>query len=284
MRGSPGKASAGNAVSASPEALHGRPRQEARSPYRARPLARGLGKEPDLRLARGLILRLTRGLILHVARGWLAYSPSPPASTDPPDSASCLNNASTTPTISAGRRLNATEWPTRPEVASAPYRPGQGTAGITGHCVLTLCPRSAPYRLGQGTAGITGHCVLTLYPRSATHSRPRHCTPRSRLSWGSCLPRPLHHGAASTPTKSRPRAQSVHSGLHVRRTYSEAVPGLPRRTGSDGTATPPQCSKDGPLRRPHHHRNRLQGPDTPPLFTRRHIVSSCTVLTPPFML
>ena len=51
---------------------------------------------------------------------------------------------STTPAISAGRRLNITEWPTRPEVASAPYRPGQGTAGITGHCVPTLCPRSAP--------------------------------------------------------------------------------------------------------------------------------------------
>ena len=86
----------------------------------------------------------------------------------------------------------------------------------------------------------------------------------------------------SLDTKSRPRAQSVHSGLHVhRRTHSEAVPGLPRRTGSDRTATSPQCSKDGPLRRPHRHRNRLQGPDTPPLFTRRRIVSSCTALVLP---
>ena len=160
--------------SASRKALHGRPRQGVHSPYRARRLAQGLGKEPDLRLARGLSLR--------VARGQVARSPSPPASTDPPDNVSCPINASTTPAISAGRRLNATEWPTRPEVASAPYRPGQGTAGITGHCVLTLCPRSAPYRLGQGTAGITGHCVLTLCPRSAARSRPRHCTPRSRRS------------------------------------------------------------------------------------------------------
>ena len=165
--------------SASCEAPQGRPRQGApslnrgrrlrlargylgkasagvHSPYRARHLAQGLGKEPDLRLARGPSLR--------VARGRVARSPSPPASTDPPDNVSCPINASTTPTISAGRRLNATEWSTRPKVASAPYRLGQGTAGITGHCVLTLYPRSAPYRLGQGTAGITGHYVLTLYP------------------------------------------------------------------------------------------------------------------------
>ena len=160
---------------------------------------------------------------------------------------------------------------TQGRISAIPVR--QGTAGITGHCVLTLYPRFAPYRLGQGTAGITGHCVLTLYPRSAAHSRPRHRTPRSRPSWGSCLPRPLHHGAASTPTKSRPHAQFVHSGLHVL--------GLPRRTGSDRTATSPQCSKDGPLRRPHRHRNRLQGPDTPPLFTRCRIVSSCTALVLP---
>ena len=138
------------------EARHGRPRQGVHSLYRARPLAACLGKESDL--------CLTRGLILHVARARLVRSPSPPASTDPPDSVSCLINTSTTPAISAGRWLNATEWPTGPEVASAPYQPGQGTAGITGHCVLTLCPRSAPYRLGQGTAGITGHCVLTLCP------------------------------------------------------------------------------------------------------------------------
>jgi hypothetical protein len=65
-----------NANSASCEAPQGRPRQEARSPYRPRPLARGLGKEHDLRLARGLILR--------VARGRLVRSPLPPASVNLP--------------------------------------------------------------------------------------------------------------------------------------------------------------------------------------------------------
>ena len=194
---------------------------------------------------------LGRGYILRITRGRVVRGPSLPASTDPPDNASCLINASTTPAISAGRRLNTTEWPTRPKVISVPYRPGQGTVGITGHCVLTLCPRSVPYRLGQGTAGITGHCVLTLCPRSTARSRPRHCTPWSRHSWGSHLPRPLHRGAALAPTKPRPHARSVHSGLHVHhRAHSEAVPGFPRHTESDGTTMPLQCSKDGPLRRP----------------------------------
>ena len=78
---------------------------------------------------------------------------------------------------------------------------------------------------------------------------------------------------ASAPTKSRPRPLSVHSGLHVRRrVHSEAFPGLPRRTGSDGTTTPPQYSKDGPLLRPRRHRNRPQGSDVPPLLARRRIV------------
>ena len=47
------------------------------------------------------------------------------------------------------------------------------------------------------------------------------------------------------------------------------------------TSTSPQRSKDGPLRRPHRHRNRLQGSDTPPLFARRRIVSKCTTLVLP---
>ena len=42
------------------------------------------------------------------------------------------------------------------------------------------------------------------------------------------------------------------------------------------TSTSPQRSKDGPLRRPHRHRNRLQGSDSPPLFARCRIVSTCT--------
>ena len=107
----------------------------------------GLGKESDLHLA--------RGLFLHIARGRFVHSPSPPASTDPPDSTSCPINTPTTPAISAGRWLDTAEWPTGPKVASAPYQLGQGTAGITGHCVLTLCPRSAP----------TLHCVPRSLPR-----------------------------------------------------------------------------------------------------------------------
>ena len=78
---------------------------------------------------------------------------------------------------------------------------------------------------------------------------------------------------ASAPTRPQPRAQSVHRGLHVRRhVRSETFPGLPRRTGSDGTTTPPQYSKDGPLIRPRRHRNRPQGSDVPPLLARRRIV------------
>jgi hypothetical protein len=49
----------------------------------------------------------------------------------------------TTPAIPAGQRLNVTEWSTRPEVASAPYQLGQGTAGVTGNCVPALCPQSS---------------------------------------------------------------------------------------------------------------------------------------------
>ena len=205
---------------------------------------------------------------------------------------SCLINTSTTLAISARRWLDATGWPTGPEVASAPYRLGQGTAGITGHCVRTLCPRSAP----------TLHCVPPSPPRKQhrmdnlariiTASKPAHQVSRPHGASALCtkvsailgfVPAETPHcGAASAPTKPRPHAQSIHNGLHVhRRTRSEAVPGLPRRTGSDGTSTPPQCSKDGPLRRPRRHRNRPQGSDMPPLLARRRIVNTCTVLVLP---
>ena len=165
-------------------------------------------------------------------------------------------------------------------------------AGITGHCVLTLCPRSAP----------TLHCAPRSPPRKQhrtdnlsrdiTASKPTHqisrplgasalCTKVSAIL-GIVPAETPHCGAASAPAKPRPHAQSVHSGLHVhRRTHFETVPGLSRRTGSDGTSTPPQCSKDGPLRRPRRHKNRPQGSDTSPLLARRHIVSICTVLVLP---
>ena len=143
------------------------------------------------------------------------------------------------------------EWPTGPEVASTPYRLGQGTAGITGHCVMTLCPRSAP----------TLHCAPRSPPQKQhdmdnlawviTASKPAHqvsrphgasalCTKVSALS-GFVPAETPHCGAASAPIKPRPHTQSDHNGLHVRRcTHSEAVPRLPRRTGSewDDHATP----------------------------------------------
>jgi hypothetical protein len=82
--------------------------------------------------------------------------------------------------------------------------------------------------------------------------------------------------------QASPRARSVYSGTHVHHcTHSEAVLGLPRRTRSDGTGTPPQCSMDGPLRQPRRHRNRPQVSDTPPLLAQRRIVSTCTVLVFP---
>ena len=67
-----------DAISASREALHGRPRQGTQSPPRARLSTEGLGKESDLRLARGSALRLARGLIPRITRDQLIHSPSPP--------------------------------------------------------------------------------------------------------------------------------------------------------------------------------------------------------------
>ena len=56
-------------ISASREALHGRPRQGVPSPYHARLLTKGLNKESDLRPARCLIPRIARDQLIH--------SPSP---------------------------------------------------------------------------------------------------------------------------------------------------------------------------------------------------------------
>ena len=53
------------------------------------------------------------------------------------------------------------------------------------------------------------------------------CTKVSAIS-GFVSAETPHYGTASTPTKPRPRAQSVHTSLHVhRRTHSEAVLELP---------------------------------------------------------
>ena len=186
----------------------------------------GLGQESDLRLARGLILRIARGRFVH--------SPSPPASTDPPDSTSCPINTSTTPAISARRWLDTAEWPTGHGVTSAPYQLGQGMAGITGHCILTLCPRSAP----------TLHCAPRSPPRKQhdmdglarfiTVSKLAHrinrslrasalCTRVSATSGFMSTETP-HCGTASAPTEPRPHAPPIHSDPRPgRRACSEAA-------------------------------------------------------------
>ena len=135
------------------EALQGRPRQGTPSPPRPRLSTEGLGRRRVLRIARGLSREASARSLISVSReapfsvSLEAGSPAvrhPPPRPTLPTAGHVSLILSTTPAISAGQRLNVTEWPTRPEVASAPYRLGQGTAGITGHCVLTLCPRSAP--------------------------------------------------------------------------------------------------------------------------------------------
>ena len=190
------------------------------SPSRPRLSREGLG--------RGLILRIARGLILRVAQGRLVHGPSPPVSADPPNNSSCLINASTTPAISAGRWLNATGWPTRPEVASAPYRPGQAT--VSYHCVLPLypttvsttstiptgkgydrdyrplCPNAVPMigRPLKASALYTGASAILGFVPAETP--PPQCQPRHRPSLGlahSPSTVACTFAAASTPRHSR---------------------------------------------------------------------------------
>ena len=73
-----------------------------------------------------------------------ATTPSPPPRPISPIERHVQLMRPTTPVTSAGRRLDTAEWPTRREVASTPYRPGQDRAGVTGHCALMLCPRPTP--------------------------------------------------------------------------------------------------------------------------------------------
>ena len=136
-----------DANSASCEAPQGRPRQGTPPPPRPRLPTEGLGRRHVLRIARGLSREASARSLISVSRkasfsvslevGSSAVRRPPPRPTLPTAGHVPLM-LSTTPVISAGQRLNVTERPTRPEVASAPYRPGQGTAGITGHCVPTL--------------------------------------------------------------------------------------------------------------------------------------------------
>ena len=148
----------------------------------------------------------------------------------------------------------------------------------TGHCVLPLCPTTvsttSTIPTGKGYDGDYRPLCPNAVPMIGRPLKASALyTGASAILGFVPAETPPTAVPASAPTKSRPRAQSVHSGLHVRRrVHSEAFPGLPRRTGSDGTTTPPQYSKDGPLRRPRHHRDRPQGSDVPPLLARRRIV------------
>ena len=63
-----------------------------------------------------------------------ATTPSPPPRPISPTECHVQLMRPTTPATSAGRRLDTAERPTRHEVASAPYRPGQDRAGVTGRC------------------------------------------------------------------------------------------------------------------------------------------------------
>ena len=137
------------------------PRRRSRHPGEAP--REGLGRRRVLRIARGFpreasarsLISVSREAAFSVSReasrarprqGASSVSleagssavPRPPPRPTLPTAGHVPLMLSTTPVISAGQRLNVTERPTRPEVTSAPYRPGQGTAGITGHCVQTL--------------------------------------------------------------------------------------------------------------------------------------------------
>ena len=132
-------------LSASLSASPGRPRRPAKSPPRARPRMGGLDGEPILRLARGPARKASDEMpILRLARGRLSNNPSPLPRPISPIERRVQLMRPTTPAISAGRWLDTADRPTRREVASTPYRPGQDRAGVTGHCALMLCPRPTP--------------------------------------------------------------------------------------------------------------------------------------------
>ena len=148
------------------------------------------------------------------------------------------------------------EWSTGQEVASTPYQPGQGTAGITGHCVLVLRPRSsacttlchltpAPETTRHGESG-PGHHSLgisvrdQLFPPSLGHLH------QGLGSLGIHVCRDPHDGSASALTEPRLLAQSIHSDPHTdRHVRFEVTLELPRRIGSDVTGASHQYFKDG---------------------------------------
>ena len=145
--------------------------------------------------------------ILRVARGRLVRGPSPPASADPPDSRSRPINAfnhSRDLSRTAAQRHRKTDT-TRSHISTIPARTGHG-GDYRPLCPNTVTTINRRQRLGQDMAGVTGHCVLPLCPRSTARSRPRHCTLRSRHCtsgprqyWGPRLPRPPHRSTSLGP-------------------------------------------------------------------------------------
>ena len=94
--------------------------------------------------------------------------------------------------------------------------------------------------------------------------------------------RDTRDGSASAPTESRLLTQSTHSDRHIdRHAPLQDNTGAPRRAGSDVTGASPQYFRDGPLRRPRRHNNRLEGSDMPPPLARRRVASVCITLVPP---
>jgi len=114
--------------------------------------------------------------------------------------------------------------------------------------------------------GVTGHCVLPLCPRSAARSRPRHCTPRPRHCtpgprryWGPCLPRPPHRSTSlgtdqvSASCIVRPQwltFAATSTPRHSRGSHdAQDLMGRPRRPVFQGwttpTTTPPQEQATG---------------------------------------
>ena len=132
------------------EAPQRKPRRGTPSPPRPRLSTEGLDRRRVLRIARDLSCEVSARSPISVSReapfsvSLEAGSPAvrrllprpalPTAGHVPFNTSNHPRDLSRT----AAQRHNVTKRPTRPEVASAPYRPGQGTAQITGHCVQTL--------------------------------------------------------------------------------------------------------------------------------------------------
>ena len=145
-----------------------------------------------------------------------------------------------------------------------PSAPGTGYGG--GY--WPLCPTTVPTIRRPLKASTLYTKVSALYIRASAilgstpaETPPPQYQPRPRPSFG------LVHSPSP----------AAYGRRHV---HSEAFLGLPRRTGSDGTTTPPQYSKDGPLRRPRRYRNRPQGSDMPSLSARRRIIIHVLPLSP----